>query len=197
MPGFSVHHYLHEFAQTHLHSVSDAIQPSHYLSPPSLSFIFSLASGSPFPMSQFFASGGEYWRFSFSISPSNEYSGLISFRIYWFELFAVQGTFKNLLQHHSLKASILWHSTFFVIQHSHPYMTTENTITFLERCSYFKVYKWIIHYQCPGSFFICSDLFCNLQSQFSFLVCWNFKLKFLRLFEILDYPPLNMAEIGH
>ena len=78
MPGFSVHHYLHEFAQTHLHSVSDAIQPSHYLSPPSLSFIFSLASGSPFPMSQFFTSGGEYWRFSFSISPSNEYSGLIS-----------------------------------------------------------------------------------------------------------------------
>ena len=137
------------------------------------------------------------WSFSFSISPYNEYSGLISFRIYWFELFAVQGTFKNLLQHHSLKASILWHSTFFVIQHSHPYMTTENTITFLERCSYFKVYKWIIHYQCPGSFFICSDLFCNLQSQFSFLVCWNFKLKFLRLFEILDYPPLNMAEIGH
>ena len=68
---------------------------------------------------------------------------------------------------------------------------------FLEKCSYFKVDNWIIHYQCPCSFFICSDLFCNLQSQFSFLVCWNFKLKILRLFEILNYPPLNMAEIDH
>ena len=128
MPGFSVHHYLHEFAQTHLHSVSDAIQPSHYLSPPSLSFIFSLASGSPFPMSQFFASGGEYWRFSFSISPSNEYSVLISFRIDWFDLLAVQGTLKSLLQYHSSKASILWHSAFFLVQLSHPYMTPEKTI---------------------------------------------------------------------
>ena len=163
-----------------------------------------LILSSVFPIIRVFSSGLalyirwlKYFSFSFSISPSNEYSGLTSFRIDWFDLLIVQGIFKSLLQHRSLKASILWHSTFFVIQHSHPYMTTENTITFLERCSYFKVYKWIIHYQCPGSFFICSDLFCNLQSQFSFLVCWNFKLKFLRLFEILDYPPLNMAEIGH
>ena len=66
----------------------------------------------------------KHWSFSFSISPSNEYSGLISFRIDWFDLFAVQGTLKSLLQHHSSKASILWCSTFFIVQLSHVYMTT-------------------------------------------------------------------------
>ena len=70
----------------------------------------------------------KYWRFSFSISPSNEYSGLISFRIDWFDLFAVQGTLKSLLQHHSSKASILQHWAFFTVQLSHPYMTTGKTI---------------------------------------------------------------------
>ena len=70
----------------------------------------------------------KYWRFSLSISPSNEYSGLISFRMDWLDLLAVQGTLKNLLQHHSSKASILWCSAFFIVQLSHPYMTTEKTI---------------------------------------------------------------------
>ena len=70
----------------------------------------------------------KYWSFSFSISPSNEYSGLISFRIDCFDLFAVPGTLKSLLQHHSSKASILWHSVFFIVQLSHPYMTTGKTI---------------------------------------------------------------------
>ena len=69
-----------------------------------------------------------YWSFSFNISPSNEYSGLISFRIDWFDPLAVQGTLKSLLQHHSSKASILWHSAFFIFQLSHPYMTTGKTI---------------------------------------------------------------------
>ena len=69
-----------------------------------------------------------YWSFSFSISPSNEHSGLISFRIDWFDLLAVQGTLKSLLQHHSSKASILQHSAFFIVQHSHPYVTTGKTI---------------------------------------------------------------------
>ena len=69
-----------------------------------------------------------YWNFSFSISPSNEYSGLISFRMDWLDLFAVQGTLKSLLQHHSSKASILQHSAFFIVQLSHPYMTTGKTI---------------------------------------------------------------------
>ena len=70
----------------------------------------------------------KYWSFSFSISPSNEYSGMISFRMDWLDLLAVQGTLKSLLKHHSSKASILWHSAFFIVQLSHPYMTTGKTI---------------------------------------------------------------------
>ena len=86
------------------------------------------ASGS-FPMSQFFASCGQsIGSFSFSISPSNEYSGLISFRIDWLDLLTIQGTLKSLLQHPSSKASILQHSAFFILQLSHPYMTTGKTI---------------------------------------------------------------------
>ena len=69
----------------------------------------------------------EYWSFSFSISLSNAYSGLISFRMHWLDFFAVQGTLKSLLQHHSSKASIIWHSAFFIVQLSHPYMTTGKT----------------------------------------------------------------------
>ena len=70
----------------------------------------------------------KYWSFSFSISPSNEHPGLISFRMDWLDLLAVQGTLKSLLQHHSSKSSILWHSAFLTVQLSHPYMTTGNTI---------------------------------------------------------------------
>ena len=74
----------------------------------------------------------KYWSFSVSINPSSEYSGLISLRIYWFDLLAVQGTFKSLLQYHSSKASLLWHSAFFIVQLSHPYMTTGKTITLID-----------------------------------------------------------------
>ena len=74
-----------------------------------------------------------YWSFSFNISPSNEYSGLIYFRIDWLDLLAVQGTLKSLLQHHSSKASILWHSAFFIVQLSHPYMTTGKNIALTRR----------------------------------------------------------------
>ena len=74
----------------------------------------------------------KYWSFSFSISPSNQYSGLISFRMDWLDLLAVQGTLKSLLQHHSSKASILWRSAFFIVQLSHPYMTTGKTIALLD-----------------------------------------------------------------
>ena len=73
------------------------------------------------------------WSFSFSISPSNEYSGLISLRMDWFDLLAVQGTLKNLLQHHTSKASILWHSAFFIVQLSHPYRTTGKTVALITR----------------------------------------------------------------
>ena len=75
----------------------------------------------------------KYWSFSFSITPSNEYSGLISFRMDWLDLLAVQGTLKSLLQHHSSKASILRHSAFFIVQLSHPYMTTGKTIALTRR----------------------------------------------------------------
>ena len=85
------------------------------------------ASGS-FQMSQLPIRWPKYWNFSFSISPSNEYSGLISFRMNWLDLLAVQGTLKSLLQHHSSKASTLQHSAFFIVQLSHPYMTTGKTI---------------------------------------------------------------------
>ena len=131
MTGFSVHHHLPEFAQTHVHWVSDAIQPSH---PLSLWCLFLLLP-SIFPSIRAFSNESafpirwpKYWSFSFSVSPSNECSGLISFRIDWFDLLAVQGTLKSLLQHHCSKASVLQCSAFFMVQLSYPYMTTGKTI---------------------------------------------------------------------
>ena len=127
-PGLPVHHQLPESTQTHVHRVSDAIQPSHPLSSPSPP-AFSLRSIRVFSNeSALHIRWPKCWSFSFSISPSNEYSGLISFRIDLFDLLAVQGTLKSLLQHHSPKASILWHSAFFTVQLSHPYKTTGKTI---------------------------------------------------------------------
>ena len=87
----------------------------------------------------------DYWSFSFSISPSNEYSGLISFTMDWLDLLAVQGTLKSLLLHHSSKASILWHSAFFTVQLSHPYMTTEKTIALTRRTFVGKVMSLLFH----------------------------------------------------
>ena len=127
-PGFPVHYQLLEFIQTLVHWVGDAIQSSHPLSsstPPtfnlSLHQVFSSESA---PRIRW----PKNWNFSFNISPSNEYSGLISFRMDWLDLLAVQGTLKNLLQHHSSKASILRCSAFFVLQLSLPYVTTGKTI---------------------------------------------------------------------
>ena len=112
-PGFHVLHYLLELAQTHVHWVADAIQPSHPLSTPSLPpFNLSQHQG----LFQWVSSShqvAKYGSFSFSISPSNDYSGLISFKTDWFDL-AVQETLKSLLQHHSSKASILQHLAFFI-----------------------------------------------------------------------------------
>ena len=123
MPGFPVHHQLLGLAQTHDHRVGDAIQPSHSLLSPSPAFSPKIRVFSKESVLRI--RGTKYW--SFSISPSNEYSGLISFRIDWFDLFEVQGTLKSLLQHHSSKASILQCSAFFMVQLSHPYMTTGKT----------------------------------------------------------------------
>ena len=128
MPGFPVHHQLLALAQTHVHRVGDAIQPSHLLSSPSpLALNLSQHQGLSND-SVLCIRWPKYWSFSFSISPSNEYSGLISFRTDWFDLLTVQGTLKSLLQHHSSKASILQHSAFFIVQLSHPHMTTGKTI---------------------------------------------------------------------
>ena len=120
-PGFPVLHYLPEFTQTHVHRVGDAIQPSHPLSSPSP------PAPNPFQHqglsneSTLCMRWPKCWSFSFSISPSNEHPELISFRMDWLDLLAVQGTLKSLLQHHSSKASILRHSAFFTVQLSHPY----------------------------------------------------------------------------
>ena len=127
MPGFPVLHYLSEFAQTH---VIESVMPSNHFI-----LFHPLLLPSILPSIRVFSNesahhirGTKYWSFIFSISPSKEYSELISFRIDWFDLFAVQETLKSLLQHHSSKASILWHSAFFIVQLSHPYMTTGETI---------------------------------------------------------------------
>ena len=128
-PGLPVHHQLPEFTQTPVHGVSDAIQPSHPLLSP--------FPPAPIPPSiRVFSNESilcmrwpKYWSFSFSIIPSKEIPGLISFRMDWLDLLTVQGTLKSLLQQSSSKASILRCSAFFIVQLSHPYMTTGKIIT--------------------------------------------------------------------
>ena len=126
------HHQLPKLTQRHVHRV-DAIQPFD----PLLSL---LLLPSIFPPIWVFSNESvlcirlpKYWSFSFSISPSSEYSGLISFRMDWLDLLAVQGTLMGLLQHHSSKASVLWHSAFFIVQLSHPYMTAGKSIALTRR----------------------------------------------------------------
>ena len=133
-PGFPVHQQTSpELAQIHVHRVGDAIQPSH-----------TVLSSSPlpsiFPSIRVFSNESvlhirwpNYWSFSFSIRPSSEYSGLISFKIDWLDFLAVQGTHKSLLQHHSSEACILWCSAFFIVQLSHPYLTTGKTTALTRR----------------------------------------------------------------
>ena len=131
--GLPVHHQLLEFTQTHVHWVGDANQPSHPLSPASpLALNLSQHQG----LFKWVSSShqvAKYWSFSFNISPSEEHSGPISFRMDWLDLLAVQGTLKSLLQHHSSKASILRCSAFFIVQLSHPYMTTGKAIALTRR----------------------------------------------------------------
>ena len=123
-PGLPVYHQLPEFIQTHVHWVGDAIQPSYPLSSP-----FPPASNSSQHQSLFqwvnsLMRWPKYWSFSFSIIPSKEHPRLISFRVGWLDLLAVQGTLKSLLQHHSSKASVLRCLAFFAVQLSHPYLNT-------------------------------------------------------------------------
>ena len=135
---------LQESTQTHVHRVGDAIQPSHPLSPllllppiPPSTRVFSNESA-------LHMRWPTYWSFSFNISPSNEHPGLISFRMDWLYVLAVQGTLKSLLQHHSSKASILRCSAFFTVQLSHPYMTTGKTIALTRRTFVHKVMSLLL-----------------------------------------------------
>ena len=152
-PGLPVHHQLPEFTETHVHRVSDAIQPSHPLSSPS--------PPAPNPsqhqsLFQWVSSSHEVAKvleFQLSISPSKEIPGLISFRMDWLDLLAVQGTLKSLLQHHTSKVSILWHWAFFTVQLSHPDMTTGKTIALTRWTFVGKVMS--LPYAIFKSFWIC------------------------------------------
>ena len=142
-PG--LHHQLLEFTQTHVHRVGDAIQPSHPLSSPS-------PPAPNSPSIRVFSSEStlcmrwsKYWSFSFSISPSNEHPGLISFRMNCLDLLAVQGTLKSLLKHHSSKALVLQCSAFFTVQLSHPYMTTGKTLALTRRTFVGKVMSLLLN----------------------------------------------------
>ena len=137
-PGLPVHHQLLELAQTKVQASHPLLSPSP---PPSI-----------FPRIRVFLNESvlcikwpKYWSFSFSISPSNEYSGLISFRMDWLDLLAVQGTLKSLLQHHRSKASIFQHSAFFIVQLSHPYVTTEKIIALTSRTFVGKVMSLLLN----------------------------------------------------
>ena len=140
-PGLPVHH--PEFTQTHVHWAGDALQPSHPLSspyPPALIPSIRVFSNEL----ALLISWPKYWSFSFNIRSSNERPGLISFRMDWLDLLAVPGTLKSLLQHHSSKASVLLHSAFFIVQLSHPYMTTGKTIALTRQTFVGKVMSLIL-----------------------------------------------------
>ena len=157
--GFPVLHCPPESAQTH---VMESMMPSNhlifchplFLLPAIFPSIGVFPNESALPIRS-----PKDWSFRFNISPSSDYSGLISFRIDWFDLLAVQGTLKSLLQHHSSKASVLWGSVFFMVQHSHPYMTTGKTIaltkwTFVGN-TILGGHKTVYGKSCPWKYHVC------------------------------------------
>ena len=184
-PDLPVHHHLPEFTQTYVNWVRDAIQPSHPLSsllllPPTPPSIRVFSNESTLHMRW-----PKYWSFSLSIIPSKEYPGLISFRMDWLDLLAVQGTLKSLLQYHSSKASILQCSAFFTVQLSYPYMTTRKTIA-LTRL-YLTLYF-------PYSSFLCVDPAFWPVSFFFFLkTLYNISCKRSQL--ATNFPNLCFSEI--
>ena len=147
-----VHHQLQGLAQTHVHRVGEAIRPSHSLyspSPPT----FNLSSIRVFSNESVLCiRWPDYWNFNFNISPFNEYSVLISFRMDWLDLLAVQGTLKSLLQHRSSKTSILLHSAFFIVQPSQPYITTGKTIALTRQTFVGKVMSLLFNMLSGSSF---------------------------------------------
>ena len=181
-PGLPVHHQLPKFTQTHVHWVGDAIQPSHPLSSPSP------PAPNPSQHQTLFQwvntlRWAKYWSFSLSIIPSKEIPGLISFRVDWLDLLAVQGTLKSLLQHHSSKASILWHSAFFIVQLSHPLVTTGKTIA-LTRWTLEKLIQGISILWLSYSEFIISQAR-QAEWMSDGLICFRFCL-FLKYYEIFS-----------
>ena len=147
MPGFPALHYLLKCKYNRLMSI-ESVMPSNHLIPCGPLLLLPSVS----PSIRVFSSEltlhmkcPKYWSFSFSSSPSNEHPGLISFRVGWLDLLAVQGTLKSLLQHHSSKASILQHSAFFTVQLSHPYMTTGKTITLTRQTFVGKVMSLLLN----------------------------------------------------
>ena len=145
-PGFPVHY--HSQSSLKLMSIESVMPSNHLILCRPL-----LPLPSTFPSIRVFSNESvlhirwpKYWSFSFSISTSNEYSGLISFRMDWLDLFAVQGTLKSLLQHHSSKVSILWYLTFFIVQLSHSYMATGKTMALTRRTFVGKVISLAFEY---------------------------------------------------
>ena len=145
MPGLRVHHQHPEVIQAHVH---EPVRPNNHLIlchplllPPSIIPSIRVFSNE----SALHTRWPKYWSFSFSISPSNEHPGLISFRMDWLDLLAVQGTLKCLIQHHSSKASIFWCSAFFIIQLSHPYLTTGKTIALTRQTFVGKVMSLLLN----------------------------------------------------
>ena len=145
-PDFTVYHQFPELVQTHVHRVSDAIQPTHPLSSPSPPAFSHSQQQGLFQWIRSLHQVAKVWGFSFSIRLSNEYSGLISFKSDWFDLLEVQRTLKSLLQHHSSKASILQHSAFFMVQLSHPYMTTRKSIALTRQNFVSQVMSLLLYY---------------------------------------------------
>ena len=133
VPGFPVHHQLPKLALTNVHWFGDAIQPSHPLLSSSPSTFNLSQHQSLFKWVSSLHQVAKVLEFQLNVSPSNEHPGLISFRKDWLDFLAVQGTFKSLLQHQNSKASIIRHSAFFILQLSHPYMTTGKTIALTRR----------------------------------------------------------------
>ena len=180
--GFPVLHYLPEFAQIHVHWVSDAIEPCHPLLPPS-PFAFNLFQHQS--LFEWIGSShhvmmlGSPKCWNFSISPSNEYSGLISFRIDWFDLFAVQGILKSLLQHHNLNASVFQCPTFFMVQLSHLYMTTGKTVALTIWAFVGKVISLL--------FTMLSRLVIALKWTINLLKKWQIKEKWTKALRIIRF----------